>query len=338
MKQIIPFYMKAVMQDKANGLLYVAKVPVPTPGKNEVLVRMAVSPFNPSDLSYLRGSYVKQPKYPIIPGIEGSGVVVAAGDGFLANLRIGKRVSCSSSEGHGGTWAEYMVTSAMHVIPIKKSISMEQGAMLIVNPMTALAFIQMAKEGKHKTIVNNTAGSVLGRMMIRLCKKEELALINIVRRKEQVETLKQWGAEYVLDSSEAGFEIELKRLTHQLNATLLFDAVAGNQTAKLIEASPYGSRVVIYSNMSEQAFTVEPRSLIQGNKTIESFYLGSWTSKQSLLQTLKAARRVHSLSGKELSSAIQNRFSIEQAQEALEFYTKNMSGGKIVLTLDASLK
>lgn len=326
--------MKAVQQFEASGKLQVTELPMPRPNKGEVLVKMAASPMNPSDLSFLKGTYVQKPDYPVIPGIEGSGIVVASGGGPIANLRMGKRVTCSSTEGHGGTWAEYMVTSAMKVIPIKKIIDMEQGAMLIVNPMTALAFMHIANEGKHLAIVNNAAASVLGKMLIKLCCAKGLPLINIVRRAEQVEMLKAMGANYVLNSEVEDFELQLTKLTHQLKATLLFDAIGGTQTAKLIDASPYGSTVVIYSNLSEQPFTIEPRSLIQGNKSIKSFYLGGWASKRSILQTLKAARKVQALAGDELSSTIQKRFPIDQANEALNYYLNNMTGGKVMLVLD----
>jgi NADPH:quinone reductase-like Zn-dependent oxidoreductase len=338
MKYTIPLSMKAVMQIEAGGELISKEVPVPKPHKGEVLVKMAASPMNPSDLSFLKGTYVQKPNYPVLPGIEGSGLVVASGGGVLANLRKGKRVTCSSSEGNGGAWAEYMVTSAMRVIPIKKEISMEQGAMLIVNPMTALAFINIAKEGKHKAIVNNAAASVLGRMMIRICIKEGIPLISIVRKAEQVAELKNMGAEFVLNSSKPNFENELKELTHQLNATLLLDAVAGDQTSKLIENSPDGSCEMVYSNMSGEAFSIEPRTLIQGNKSIQNFYLGNWAKTRSLLQTLKAAGQAQSLSGNELGSRIQKKFSIENANDALAFYTENMTGGKVVLELNSSVK
>jgi len=334
MKNTIPKVMKAVSQDRANGSLYLAEVPVPQPSKGEVLVKMTASPINPSDVSFLRGTYVHRPKYPVIPGIEGSGTVIASGGGLLPGLRLGKRVACSSSEGMGGTWAEYMVTSAMRVIPLSKTINMEQGSMLIVNPMTALAFMHIAREGKHKAIVNNAAASVLGQMLVKLCGKEKLPLINIVRRTQQVNLLKAAGAKYVLNSTDKDFEEQLKSLSHELNATLFFDAVTGDQTEKLLSAAPFGSRIIIYSNLTGGPFQAEPRLLIQGNKSIESFYLGIWSLKRSIVQTLKTARQVQALAGNELGSFIKAKYPISQAQVALDGYIENMTGGKVLLTME----
>lgn len=334
MKFNYPNTMKAVQQFEQGGKLILVELPVPRPTKGEVLVKMAASPINPSDLSFLKGTYVQKPNYPVIPGIEGSGTVVASGGGLLANMRVGKRVTCSSTQGQGGTWAEYMVTSAMKVIPLKKTIDMEQGAMLIVNPMTALAFIDIAEKGKHLALVNNAAASVLGKMLFELCLAKGLPLINIVRREEQVKQLKQMGAKYVLNSEEANFEIRLRDLAHQLKATLFFDAVGGDQTIKLVGAAPNGSSIIVYSNLSEKPFSIEPRTLIQGDKTISGFYLGGWAAKRNIVQTLTAAKKVQSLAGDQLSSKVQKRFSIEQADEALNYYKNNMTGGKILLILD----
>lgn len=330
----VPATMKAVRQDTAGGKLYIDRIPVPQPAKGEVLVKMAASPINPSDLSALQGTYVGKPIYPLTPGIEGSGMVVSSGGGVLANMRVGKRVTCSSSEGNGGTWAEYMVTSAMRVIPLSKEVDMEQGAMLIVNPMTALAFINIAKEGKHKSIVNNAAASVLGQMLIRLCDRENIDLINIVRREEQVQLLKSLGAKHVLNSSDINFEENLSSLSKKLDASLFFDAVAGTDTQKLVDNSPYGSKIVLYANLSNSNMEISPRSLIQNARTISSFYLGGWSKSRSILQSLSAAKKVQKLVKTDLSSTIQKRFSLNEAQEAWDFYLENMTGGKTLLKIE----
>ena len=85
--------------------------PVPAPGNGEVLVRMAASPVNPSDLHFLEGEYAFRRTLPAVPGLEGCGRVVAVGSGLLARRLAGKRVACAPAE-HDGTWAQYTVASA----------------------------------------------------------------------------------------------------------------------------------------------------------------------------------------------------------------------------------
>src|SRR5690606_38019070 len=113
------------------------------PGPGEVLVKMHAAPINPSDLAFLKGGYgIKRP-FPTVPGFEGSGTVVAAGKGLLPKLWMGKTVACAASPKYNGTWAEYMVTGAGSCVPLSKNVSLDQGAMMFVNPMTALAFFDL---------------------------------------------------------------------------------------------------------------------------------------------------------------------------------------------------
>src|SRR5260370_16408050 len=67
--------------------------PVPKPGKGQVLIRVTASPVNPSDLHFLEGQYAFRKTLPSVPGLEGCGRVVAAGDGLLARRLPGNRVA-----------------------------------------------------------------------------------------------------------------------------------------------------------------------------------------------------------------------------------------------------
>ena len=117
----------------------------------------------------------------------------------------------------------------MRTVPLPSGISMEQGSMLLVNPMTAMAFIEMARAGRHRALVNNAAASSLGKMLIRLTQRYSIQLISIVRREEQVRELRDLGAAHVLNSTGESFEEDLKKLAHQLNASLFLDAVNGRR-------------------------------------------------------------------------------------------------------------
>lgn len=108
----VPNSMQAVLIGEKGGPLVVRQTPTPQPGPGDVLVRMAASPINPSDIGFIEGGYGSQKPFPTVPGFEGSGTVVAAGPGLLPRLLLGKRVACAVS-GTGGAWAEYLVTRGM---------------------------------------------------------------------------------------------------------------------------------------------------------------------------------------------------------------------------------
>ncbi len=323
--------MRAVIQEKPGDELYVWDIPIPEPGPGEVLVKINYAPVNPSDLSLLQGTFATKPDYPLIPGIEGSGIVVKSGKGLIGKLRKGKRVACTSSRMRGGTWAEYMVTSAFRVIPLGKHISDEQGSMLLVNPLTAHAFIELAKKHDAETIVNNAAASSLGRMLIHLCKMNGLTLINIVKRESQIKLLKEAGAKYILASESADFEKELEFCSDRLNANLFFDAVGGEQTEILLKVSPPGSTVISYAKLSEQDINIDPRILIQQDKKLEGFYLGSYTAGKSVLQNLKTINSVKKVLSGDTKIKVSKSYDFSDINEALEQYRSNMSEGKVLL-------
>jgi NADPH:quinone reductase-like Zn-dependent oxidoreductase len=335
MSSIFPENMQAVQLDNDGGPLNVRKIPVPRPGAGEVLIRMAASPINPSDLGFIEGGHGYEKTFPVVPGIEGSGMVVAVGTGLLPKLLLGRRVACTKSSNGNGAWAEYMLTRASLCVPLQKNISLEQGAMLVVNPLTALVFFDILKEGRHAAFVNTAAASALGRMMVRLALKKNVPLINVVRRAEQAEILYSLGAKHVLVSSEADFNGKLSALAHQLKATLILDAIGGEFTQQLIDAAPDDSVILLYSNLSREPSRVSPHSLWNHNIRVEGFYLGTWAAKHSLLKILNLSLQVQNLVNTDLRITINERFPLSSVNEALDLYQKNMTAGKILLVIES---
>ena len=323
--------MKALIQEKPGDEIFLKEVPVPEPGPGEVLVKMHFSPVNFSDFSLLQGKYTDNKQYPLIPGAEGSGIVVKSGQGIIAGLRKGKRVACTASENKGGTWAEFMVTSAARTMPLGKKIDDEQGAMLLVNPLTALALIELAVKNKQTAIVNNAAASSLGKMLIYLCKKYGITLINIVTRESQANTIKEQGAEYILKSSSPDFDKELAFWSERLNARLFFDAVGGEQAEIMLRTSPPGSTIINYAKLSEQNISLDPRLLLRENKKVQGFYLGNYVSERTLLQNLRTVGKVKDLLSNHIKINISARYSFDRLNEALDYYRRNMSAGKVLL-------
>src|ERR1044071_4269233 len=126
MNPSLPATMHAVQLDEPKGKLTLREIPVPRPQAGQVLIRMAAAPINPSDLGALSGmSYSGKRQFPFTPGLEGSGTVVEAGEGFMPRLLNGRRVACAALLTGDGTWAEYIVTSAQSCVPLNNKVSLE---------------------------------------------------------------------------------------------------------------------------------------------------------------------------------------------------------------------
>jgi len=318
------------------GGLRVERRPVPSPGRDEVLVKMAASPINPSDLAVLHGRYGFRPDPPFVPGGEGSGTVVAVGPGAMGRYFQGTRVACLWDGRRDGAWAQYMVVSTKGgALPLRESVSLEQGATSVINPLTASAFIEIAKRGGHKAIVLSPAASSLGRMVNRLASGEGIEVVNVVRRDAQVELLRREGASIVLNSSDSGFDEALRDACHQYDVHLAFDAVAGELTARLLRALPSHSKVTVFGALSFEAAQATPGPLIFENKSVDGFWLGPYISGKNLVQTMLMWRRAQKLLSTDLKSDIRVAYPLEDAPRAVEEYVRQMTGGKVLLRPNA---
>jgi len=256
---------------------------------------------------------------------------------MMGSYLYGKRVACVSQAKGEGVWAEYMVTNTNFSLPLERSVSLEQGAMSVVNPLTALALLTLAKKGKHKAFLQTAAASALGQMINRLCRREGMLVINIVRREAQVELLKQQGARLVLNSSAPNFDQQLHEVCRRYQVRLGFDAVAGPLTGQLLEAMPPHSKVTVYGGLSFQAVQADPGQLIFQDKALDGFWLTTWLAEKNLMQSLMTWRRAQRLLGTELKSEIRAQYPLQAAQKAVREYQSQMTGGKVLFRPDRNI-
>jgi NADPH:quinone reductase-like Zn-dependent oxidoreductase len=311
--------------------LALAERRVPRPGTGQVLVRIAAAPVNPSDLAFLRGTYGLHKRLPVVPGFEGSGEVVAAGAGLWARHLVGKRVACAAPADGDGTWAEYMTVEAAQCIPLRQDTDIEQASMMIVNPFTAWALLGRARELRAAAVVQTAAASALGRMIVRLAKTRGVGVVNIVRRPEQVALLEAEGAGNVLDSSTTDFDERLGEMCKRLRATVVFDAVAGELTGRVLSAMPAASTAFVYGGLSLEPCRLDPRLLIFERKSVRGFWLADWLRGAGALKKFFAARNVQRLLKDELRTEIRARLPLAKAIEGVRQYEREMTGGKFIL-------
>lgn len=316
--------------DPQNSLS-VAELPIPDLKSGEVLIRMAVAPINPSDLVFLRNQYGIQKPLPVVPGFEGSGMVVATGPGLLARWLLNRRVACKAPEDGHGTWAEYMVTHANACIPLRRQVSFEQGATLIVNPLTAYALMRRV-HGTHRAFIQTAAASALGRMMARLADRYRLPGIHVVRRPEQVAGLEGLKHQTALVSSAADFAQQLRAAIAQHQPTLLLDAVGGEMSEKIVAAMPRGSQTLVFGALSGEPCRLSAKDVIFENKSLAGFWLTRELQAMPLLKKLWLGWQVQGLLSSLLSTQIQGRFGLDQFHEALAQYKAHRSDGKVLLT------
>jgi NADPH:quinone reductase-like Zn-dependent oxidoreductase len=236
-------------------------IDLPTPGPDQVVVRVEAAPINPSDLGLLlAGADIAQAttagtadrpvfQAPLPPGAvrasaartgvamvvgnEGAGTVVAAGSGATAHSLLGKTVAVAG----GGMYAQHRVVQAAMCLELPPGARAIDGAASFVNPMTVLGMVETMRAEGHTALVHTAAASNLGQMLNRVCLEDGVELVNIVRSPAQVELLRDAGAAHVCDSSQATFMADLIAALTATKATLAFDAVGGGTLASRILAA-----------------------------------------------------------------------------------------------------
>ncbi len=329
--QSLPKTMKALVVSAPGAPLELREMPVPQPGPGEVLVRIAASPINPSDLLMLSGDYGIERSYPFVPGLEGSGCVVASGGGFLARSLVGKLVACAPEA--DGLWSDYAVVPATRCVPLPASVPAGAGAMSFVNPLTAIALIDTATRGRHRTTISTAAGGALGRMIRARGQQKGVAIIDIVRRQEQAEALCAEGAQHVLATEAADFDAALAELCARLDCRLAFDAVAGDMTSRLAEALQPGGEILGYGELSGEPARVNPATMTFKGLTLRGFWLTRWSAEKSFLKQLLLTRQVvGALQDGFAESRVARVVPLEEGVLAPSIYAENMSAGKVLIS------
>jgi NADPH:quinone reductase len=248
---------------KREGILELTLAHVPTsePKSDEVVVRIDATPVNPSDLGLLfAGADMSAARVsgtseqPIVSasipppamrgnaarvgqslpvGNEGAGVVVRAGSSDEARALVGKTVAILG----GAMYAQFRTIKASQCLVLPAGTTAAEGASCFVNPLSALGMVETMRAEGHSALVHTAAASNLGQMLVKLCLKDGIPLVNIVRRPEHVELLKCIGAEHVVVSGTPAFIDELIDALVATGATLAFDAIGGGQLASQILSS-----------------------------------------------------------------------------------------------------
>lgn len=274
--------------EDAADWLDAAEIPVPTPGPGQVLIRLRTASVNPSDIHFIKGEY-GQPRIKDTPaGFEGCGDVVAVGTG--AEALQNKRVAFVAAG--SGAWAEYALTQAQMCIPLRPDISDDDGAAQIVNPLTAMAMVEIARSAGDAFVVS-AATSQLGKLMCGLGRDLGLKPIALVRRPETVDLLKSHGASEVVITTENDAVAKFADISARLKPRVFLDAVSDQLSEQVFCAMPNGARWISYGKLSnEPPKLTQMGQLIFMNKRIEGFWLTQWMMSTPPEEQMRAVAEV----------------------------------------------
>ncbi|WP_431120795.1 zinc-binding dehydrogenase [Variovorax paradoxus] len=251
----MPLQLRSIVRAGGELELSLTEVPMPEPKADEVLVRIEAAPMNPSDLMVLFGmadmstakasgtadrpvvtASVPPRMLPAVAGrlgesvpvgYEGAGVVVGAGSSPAAQALLGKTVGVIG----GAMYSQYCAVNVAQCLPLPEGTTAAEGASGFVNPLTSLGMTETMKREGHTALVHTAAASNLGQMLNKVCLKDGIGLVNIVRKPEHETLLRELGAKHVCNSTSPTFMDDLTNALAETGATLAFDAIGGGKLA-----------------------------------------------------------------------------------------------------------
>lgn len=358
----------------AEGKLEVSLVDIeiPQPGPDEVVVRVEAAPLNPSDLALLFGPADMSTavasgtaERPVITadipeglrkmvaarvgeslavGNEAAGEVIAAGTSDAAQALLGKTVGIVGGE----MYSQHRCVNVMKCLELKEGTTAVEGASCFVNPLTALGMVETMRSEGHTALVHTAAASNLGQMLNRICMAEGIDLVNIVRKPEQEELLREMGAKYICNSSSDTFMKDLTEALVATGATIAFDATGGGKMAngilsameaaavqRMTEYNRYGSdvfkQVYIYGGLDTSP-TVLNRNFGFA-WSVSGWLLTPFLQKVGLEKLIELRSRVASELKTTFASHYTREVSLAEALslEAIADYNKRATGTKYLI-------
>ena len=364
--------LRSLVQADGQLRLSLEATPVPALRAGDVLVRIEATPINPSDIGLLFGAAdpssfevsgtaaspvaigrIPERAMPAMAarlgqsmavGNEGAGVVIATGDAPAAQALLGKTVAVLG----GAMYAQYRVVAAAQCLLLPEGSTPAEGASCFVNPLTALGMTETMKREGHTALVHTAAASNLGQMLNKICQKDGIALVNIVRKPEQEALLRGIGATHVCNMSAATFMADLTDALAATGATIAFDATGGGTLAGQIlaameaainrnakEYSRYGSavhkQVYLYGHLDTRPTEI--------NRSFGMAWgVGGWLLTPFLQQIGSAAaqllrQRVASELTTTFASHYARELSLAEAlsAEAIAFYGARNTASKVLI-------
>lgn len=330
--------MKAVVFDRVgepDDVLTVQDRRTPDPGPGQVRVRMLASPVNPSDLLYVRGRYTIVPTPPATPGFEGVGIVEAAGPGLYGKALVDRRVAVINGE--GGNWAEFVVIPAVQAIPVPSSLDDVQAASFFVNPATVLALVRHELSvPRGAWLLQSAAGSTLGRMIIRLGRRDGFRTLNVIRRPDAADELRALGADAVVSATDGPIGDQVRAIVGEQGVGHALDCVGGEMGTQLFESLGPNATLIVYGSLSGEPIRIDARRMISAGRVVRGFWLGHWMRSRGKLAAVPLFTRLIGLiRDGTLASEPGPVFPLERISEAVVAAESVGRRGKVLLRIGA---
>lgn len=313
---------------KPEEVLEVVEKKIPTPGDNEVLIKVFGSPINPSDTLFINGTYRYKPEFPQqTAGLEGAGIVEEVGKN--AALQKGSLVAFATR----GTWSEYIThVPDESTVVLPNDFPVDKAIQFYLNPFTAWGLLEESQTKAHDWLLLTAGNSTVAKLVIQLAKLRKIKVAATVRDLEQADELKALGADAVLRAEDEYFSEQINDITSGKNINAALDAVGSETGTKVLQNMAANGRMIVYGLLSKEPVQYYNSRVIFKNLEIKGFGIRGFLQKQTKVQRAEMINTlIKELAKPSFKLPVAKAFTLEQFKEALEANKQHAKKGKIII-------
>ena len=301
----------------------------PPLGQEDVLISMEAAPLNPSDFLFVRGTYGLRPTFPSSVGAEGVGRVAKIGSKVDVALQSKRVLVIPTYE--QGTWADEVAVPVQNIVPMSEEGDPLQLSMIGINPATAyLLLSRYASLMPGDWIGQTAANAAMGQSIIALAKLAGVKTLNVVRRKEAAEQVRQWGGDRVVLQGD-DLHKDIEEALDGKKLSLVLDTVGGTPAGELAKSLKPGGSIVVYAMQSGQFPAISPKDLIYRGLSLHGFWLINWIRNAPRTEIEEIYQKLGDLvADGSLSAAVEHVYSLDQFKEAFKQSLKSNRSGKVL--------
>jgi putative PIG3 family NAD(P)H quinone oxidoreductase len=331
----LPAQMRAIeiAQPGAPEVLVPVPRPLPQPGEQEVLVRVAAAGVNRPDVMQRQGMYPPPPGASDIPGLEIAGEIVAVGDG-VAPTRVGEHVCALVA---GGGYAQYCVAHTRLCLPLPSGYAMTQAAALPETFFTVWSNVfdrGRLRAGEHFLVHGGSSG--IGTTAIQLAKAFGASVYATAGTAQKCAACLELGADAAINYRDEDFVERVKAATGGRGVDLILDMVMGEYFARDLAALAPDGRLVFIATLGGpkvKELNVLPIMLKRLTVSGSTLRPRSIDDKSAIADALRE-KVWPRLDAGEMAPVMHASFPLEQACDAHALMESSAHIGKIVLTTD----
>jgi NADPH2:quinone reductase len=322
--------MKAWLCENPVGVqaLKWTELPTPTPGADEVLIRIQAASLNFPDLLIVQNKYQMKPALPFVPGSEYAGVIEAVGSD-VKHLKVGQTVACLS--GTGG-FATHTLAPAKLCLPLTPSFNAVDAAAFIMIYATSFhALVDRAELQAGETVLILGAAGGVGSSAIQIAKAVGAKVIAAASTDEKCALCRQLGADEVINYTNGDFREQIKALTQGKGPDVIYDPVGGEFSEPAFRSIAWRGRYLVVGFAAGPIPALPWNLALLKGASIVGVFWGDFAKREPLKNAEMMATLTDWYEHKKIKPFIDSTMPMDQLMRAYERMNSRAVQGKLVM-------